>query len=149
MGKTLAEMDADCNPLCDATSVADGDTLALSAIGGGEWMPGEPRPIAPAPAEPHGTFSADMHTHLTGIDATLAGRGTRYGEFIDQARIAVGIKKAMACGRNWGTLESDQRECLDMLANKIARILNGDPNYHDSWHDIVGYAKLVADRLAA
>ena len=30
---------------------------------------------------------------------------------------------------------------------KIARILNGDSNYHDSWHDIIGYAKLVADQL--
>ena len=29
------------------------------------------------------------------------------------------------------------------------RILNGDPNYHDSWHDIIGYTKLVADELQA
>jgi hypothetical protein len=34
-----------------------------------------------------------------------------------------------------------------MIQHKIARILNGDPNYHDSWHDIGGYSKLVADRL--
>lgn len=53
-----------------ATSVADGDALALSVIGGGEWMPGEPRPIAPAPAEPPGTFSAGMHTHLSTNAAT-------------------------------------------------------------------------------
>ena len=31
--------------------------------------------------------------------------------------------------------------------DKIGRILNGDPNYHDSWHDIVGYSKLTADEL--
>lgn len=35
-----------------------------------------------------------------------------------------------------------------MVAHKIGRILNGDPNYHDSWHDIIGYTKLVADELA-
>jgi hypothetical protein len=34
-----------------------------------------------------------------------------------------------------------------MIFHKLARIANGDPNYHDSWHDIAGYAKLVADRL--
>ena len=49
---------------------------------------------------------------------------------------------------NWSKLAPDQRESLEMVAHKIGRILNGDPDYHDSWRDIVGYAKLVADRLA-
>ena len=34
-----------------------------------------------------------------------------------------------------------------MIFAKVGRILNGDPNYADSWIDIAGYAKLVADRL--
>jgi hypothetical protein len=84
---------------------------------------------------------------MTSIDSTLAERGGRYGVFSEQARIAQGLKRAMASGRNWGRLADDQREALDMLANKMARILNGDPDYHDSWHDIIGYTKLVADRL--
>lgn len=45
-------------------------------------------------------------------------------------------------------LKPDQRECLEMIAHKIGRILNGDPHYEDSWRDIAGYATLVADRLA-
>ena len=44
-------------------------------------------------------------------------------------------------------LDPDQREALEMIAHKIARIVNGDPNYADSWVDIAGYATLVADRL--
>jgi hypothetical protein len=44
-------------------------------------------------------------------------------------------------------LMPDQREALEMIAHKIARIVNGDPNYADSWLDIAGYAQLVADRL--
>ena len=36
---------------------------------------------------------------------------------------------------------------LDLICNKIARIVSGDSTYHDSWIDIAGYAKLVADRL--
>ena len=34
-----------------------------------------------------------------------------------------------------------------MICHKIGRILNGDPDYGDSWRDIAGYALLVADRL--
>jgi len=41
----------------------------------------------------------------------------------------------------------DQDEALDMIAHKIGRIVNGDPDYEDSWRDIAGYATLVADRL--
>ena len=81
------------------------------------------------------------------IDSTLAERGDRYGAFDEHARITQAIKAAMADSPNWATLAPDQREALEMIAHKVGRILNGDPNYHDSWHDIVGYAKLVADRL--
>jgi len=34
-----------------------------------------------------------------------------------------------------------------MICHKISRIVNGDPNYKDSWHDIIGYAKLIEDKL--
>ena len=29
----------------------------------------------------------------------------------------------------------------------LGRILNGDPDYHDSWHDVNGYVKFVADLM--
>ena len=82
------------------------------------------------------------------IVKTLADRGSRYGTFAEQANVTGNIKRAMATGRNWANLSDDQKEALEMIALKCARILTGDPNFHDSWHDIVGYAKLVADRLA-
>ena len=91
----------------------------------------------------------DAPAPVNGIDATLAERGSRYGEFGEHARIAQAIKRAMADSPNWPTLDADMRETLEMIAHKAGRILNGDPDYHDSWHDIVGYAKLVADRLLA
>lgn len=84
----------------------------------------------------------------TSIEATLTERGSRYGNFAEHARIAQSLKDAMVVSRNWATLAPDQKEALEMVAHKVGRILNGDPDYHDSWHDIVGYAKLVADRLA-
>lgn len=82
------------------------------------------------------------------IAATLAERGSRYGSFAVQATVTGNIKRGMASGANWLALADDQKEALEMIALKMARILTGDPDYHDSWHDIVGYAKLVADRLA-
>ncbi len=81
------------------------------------------------------------------IENTLQERGTRYGEFAEQAAISQGLKYVMYNTSNWESLSHDKQECLDMLANKIGRILNGDPNYKDNWHDIVGYAKLVDDTL--
>jgi hypothetical protein len=44
-------------------------------------------------------------------------------------------------------LSNEACESLDMIANKIARIVNGDPNYLDSWVDIVGYTTLVVNKL--
>lgn len=84
---------------------------------------------------------------LIGVDATLAERGTRYGTFTGHAKITQNIKRAMQDSPNWEKLDDDQREALEMTAHKIGRILNGDPNYADSWHDIIGYTRLVEARL--
>ena len=85
---------------------------------------------------------------IPSIDSTLANRGELYGKFKTHAIVTQHIKDVMHQSPNWFTkLSESQRESLEMIAHKIGRILNGDPNYHDSWHDIVGYAKLVADEL--
>ena len=81
------------------------------------------------------------------IEKVLAERGSRYGEFVDHAFITQSIKRAMENSSNWPTLSDDKKEALEMIAHKIGRILNGDPNYADSWTDIVGYAKLVEKTL--
>lgn len=84
---------------------------------------------------------------MSEIDATLNERGARYGEFDAHADITQGIKDVMQAARKWHSLANDQKEALDMVAHKIGRILNGDPNYLDSWHDIIGYTRLVEQRL--
>lgn len=81
------------------------------------------------------------------IDKTLEERGKRYGEFKDHAVIAQGIQDEMRKASGWNRLAPDQKQALSVIADKIARMLNGDPNYTDNWHDIIGYAKLVEDRL--
>lgn len=84
---------------------------------------------------------------MSGVDSTLEERGRRYGDFSEHAQITQGIKRAMADSPNWEGLPDDMREALEMVAHKIGRILNGDPNYADSWHDIAGYSRLVESRL--
>jgi hypothetical protein len=86
---------------------------------------------------------------MNDIQRILTERGDRYGTFTGHAEIAQRLKGTIhhfaavrACD-----LDPDQSEALDMIAHKIARILNGDPDYADSWIDIAGYAQLVADRL--
>lgn len=85
----------------------------------------------------------------TNVDAILNARGSRYGNFLDHARVTYKLKEV---ARNFAeekgkTFAVDQCEAMDMIFHKIGRILNGDPNYADSWIDIAGYAQLVADRL--
>lgn len=84
------------------------------------------------------------------ISTLLTERGKSYGSFIGLAQIAGGIKdilrQAMARQGNH-KYSADAREALDMIATKLARVVNGDPDKLDHWDDIAGYAKLVADRL--
>lgn len=84
---------------------------------------------------------------MSNVDNTLNERGARYGAFTGHAKITQGIKKVMQESPKWESLHDDQKEALEMAAHKIGRILNGDPNYIDSWHDIIGYTRLVEQRL--
>lgn len=84
---------------------------------------------------------------ILSIEETLEERGKRYGKFEDHASISQGLKDMAKVFPGWQGLQNDQKEALEMIMHKIARILNGDPNYSDSWRDIAGYAKLVSDRL--
>jgi hypothetical protein len=83
------------------------------------------------------------------VDAVLEQRGSRYGPFVLHAEITQTLKyyANQFLRRQGKELDFDQQEALDMIFHKIGRIINGDPDYSDSWIDIAGYAKLVADRL--
>jgi hypothetical protein len=91
----------------------------------------------------------EMFPDTNTIDAILAERGSWYGKFETHAEITQRLKMMTTKFlRNQGKeLDFDQQEALDMIFHKIGRIINGDPDYIDSWDDIAGYAKLVADRL--
>lgn len=83
------------------------------------------------------------------LDQDLQERLGRYGRFDGHAKISQALKRALetACAETGVVLADDQREALSMVMHKVARIINGDPNYSDNWKDIAGYATLVHDRL--
>ena len=84
---------------------------------------------------------------MSNIDVILAERGSRYGDFATHALITQNLKDVMKKSPKWDILSPSQKEALEMTAHKIGRILNGDPNYDDSWVDIGGYTMLVAKEL--
>jgi hypothetical protein len=84
---------------------------------------------------------------MTTIQDTLAERGKTYGEFIDNALCSQALKHVMENSLKWSSAAADQREALTVIAQKISRLLTGDIDHIDSWHDISGYATLVENRL--
>lgn len=82
------------------------------------------------------------------IEATLAERHGHYGKYTEVAKISQMLKKTVRESPNYKFMPPIMRESLDMICNKLSRLLSGGNFYlHDTWHDIGGYAKLVADEL--
>lgn len=84
---------------------------------------------------------------MTDITKVLEERKLSYGAFKDHAKISQDLKSIMTNTVQWTSLDPDQKEALEMVMHKVARILNGNPNYADSWVDIAGYSQLIANRL--
>lgn len=85
---------------------------------------------------------------MTTLDKTLQVRGKHYegpGGYTETASTSQILKNIFRGSPNWdrGNLTPAQRESLDMIANKLARILNGNAQHADSWHDLAGYATLA------
>jgi hypothetical protein len=81
------------------------------------------------------------------MDALLDERGRTHGNWIDNARISQSTKELWRKEEGWKRLSNGQREALEMIAHKIARVLSGDPNYVDHWADVAGYAELVVKQV--
>jgi hypothetical protein len=91
----------------------------------------------------------DLPEFKHGVDATLAERQAQYGCFEDVAFVTENIMSILSKVRSNGLqdLPHPHRMALYMIASKMARIVNGDFNHKDSWHDIGGYSKLIEDLI--
>ena len=74
-------------------------------------------------------------------------REKTHGPFITVAAKAQQLKDMIQGGKNWEEMDDVQREALQMIASKIARILAGNYDEVDHWRDISGYAELVVREL--
>ena len=81
------------------------------------------------------------------IEEVLNQRQATYGSFTKNAEISQMLKYFMTQGTNYKQMPMAHREALEMIVHKIARIVNGDPNYIDNWIDICGYSQLVIEEI--
>ena len=82
------------------------------------------------------------------VQQILAARKSQHGPFWLHAEFTQLLKGiAYSDAGNYARLSAAQRESIDMILHKIARILAGNPDHIDHWDDIAGYATLVANIL--
>ena len=86
---------------------------------------------------------------MSNIESTLKERGNNYGKFNEHARITIGMKGIVRDAPSFDKMAPYQAEAIDMILHKIGRIVNGDPDYVDSWTDIAGFATLVEKELTS
>lgn len=78
---------------------------------------------------------------MSDLKSTLQERGNQYGDFAYMSELAQRIKRIFMEN---GPMDNDvYSECLEMIATKLARIVAGNPEKADTWHDIAGYATLA------
>lgn len=82
------------------------------------------------------------------INQILDERQKTHGNFKMHAQTAQYLKATMRATEKWNELEWEQKEALEMIAHKIARILCGNADFQDHWTDISGYATLVGRELS-
>jgi len=84
---------------------------------------------------------------MSNINDTLAQRAITHGSFKDHANISQHLKFTIRESDGYVFLSNVQKEALSMILHKIARIVNGNPNEPDHWHDISGYATLAYNEI--
>ena len=77
----------------------------------------------------------------------LSDREQTHGLFREVAGYSQAIKSLMRSSRNWERLDVAQAQALEVIADKMARILCGDPSFADHWQDGAGYFELVVRDL--
>lgn len=86
---------------------------------------------------------------MNDLEKILEDRRKEYGDFQGVAVTTRGIMNTMDYYGRLQNMAADQYEAMHMIAQKQARITNGNADNVDSWKDIAGYAMLIANRLAS
>lgn len=85
------------------------------------------------------------------INEILEQREKTHGDYTTVAKIAQTLKKVIGWyiygDYSQLKISESQKEALDMICSKIARICNGNANKPEHWEDIAGYAMLIIREL--
>lgn len=73
----------------------------------------------------------------------LKERAKTHGNYDQTAKTAQMIKRLFQHSPAQMDFSERQKESLDMIAVKLARIMCGDPHEPDHWRDLAGYALLA------
>lgn len=84
---------------------------------------------------------------MSDIRPILTERGANYGCFGSNARIAQDLKRTLRNAPMWREAPPYIQEALEMIAFKMARVVNGDYRHADNLIDIIGYTQLAIDQL--
>ena len=76
-------------------------------------------------------------------------RAKTHGEYKSTAAWSQSLKDMFRSSHNWNGLNDGQKEALEMIAAKLARLLNGNPQFPDHWDDVAGYAQLGSASIDA
>lgn len=77
------------------------------------------------------------------IKETLESRKSAHGCFWESSNTCATLKRTMQSTPNWPLMEPAKQRALEMVVEKVTRILYGDHNFADHWHDIAGYVSLI------
>lgn len=104
------------------------------------WVKGNPQPNSTSFLSHDGPY----HT----VEDTLKERAATHGKYPDHAQCTQELKEVVRRFQmSWSKLTHCQREALDMILHKIGRVIAGNADHADHWHDIAGYATLVEQEI--
>lgn len=75
-------------------------------------------------------------------DPLLNERENTHGNYVDTAYYTQCLRDTLRAHSNWQKLSYTQRDALDNIVLKLARIVVGDAAFDGHWEDVIGYAKL-------
>ena len=100
--------------------------------------------LEPKPEQSAGCGPPAPHT----VEDTLKERAATHGKYPDHAQCSQELKDVVRKFQmSWSRLTHCQREALDMIVHKIGRVIAGNADHADHWHDIAGYATLVEQEI--
>ena len=89
-------------------------------------------------------FNADNTTDERNI---VDHRAETHGDFASNAKVSQKLKTVVRESAHYENLTYEEREAIDMILHKIARIVSSRVHFIDHWRDLIGYSELVVRKL--